>query len=281
MVKVVEKTLINILVSINRAYVPQLKTMLHSLYLNNLENEIKVHLLHSELDGEDIRVLTDTVQRYGGTLSPYLVNEEQRKTAAISDEFPPEAFYRLFCLDYLPGSIKRVLYLDSDLIVNGSLADLFNLKLTEGAGENCRRYIFAAAADADSHTQRMVRHKQKLGFPPGLEYVNSGVLLMDLDAMGAYVTTAEIIAQIPNYRARLTYPDQDLLNLLFAQNICYLDRYVYNYVPISSSSWLTDLRQGCPAVIHFAGKKPWDPHYLTNTQFRRSAKALYDFYASL
>jgi lipopolysaccharide biosynthesis glycosyltransferase len=176
-------------------------------------------------------------------------------------------------MDYLPRSVQRVLYLDSDIIINGPLEILFNLDM---AGN-----IIAAATDSHNHTQEVTRIKRELGLPQDFEYVNSGVLVMDIEAMRGYITTAEIINRLTVYRSRLKYPDQDLLNVLFNDKILHLDRYMYNYSPFSNCSWLDDLTAGYPAVIHFTGIKPWKPAYPTHNSFLRKAKALYEFYASL
>jgi lipopolysaccharide biosynthesis glycosyltransferase len=273
---------LNILVSIDRAYVTQLNALLHSLYLNNAQNDIHVHLLHSALTGEDISALSDTARKYGGTLVPYSVIDDYMQISDVLRGYPPEVFYRLFCTDYLPGSVKRVLYLDSDIIINGPLESLFNIDLTEDEGDGGRRYIFAAAADADNNTIKVLHRKRKIGLPPEIDYVNSGVILMDLDLMRESVSTAEIIKQVSNYRLCLAMPDQDLFNILFYKDILHLDRYMYNYCPTLNNSWIYNFKAGYPAIIHFAGpKKPWMPSFPTDNIFAVKSKELYDYYASL
>jgi lipopolysaccharide biosynthesis glycosyltransferase len=268
----------NILASVNRAYVPRLNTTLHSLYMNHARREITIHLLHSELTGEDISALSRTAQRYGGALVSYPVSEEHKKISAITKDYPPEAFYRLLCTDYLPHSVRRVLYLDGDIIVNGSLESLYSLSMTRGD----KRCLFAAATDPFNYTVFKLFHKQNLGLPADTDYVNSGVLLMDIELMRETTSAAEIIAKIPKYLPRLKLPDQDLLNVLFAEDIIRIDAERYNWCPSLSGSWIQDIRQGYPAVIHFAGpEKPWDPTFPTPNRASQKAKALYGYYASL
>jgi lipopolysaccharide biosynthesis glycosyltransferase len=265
--------------SINLRYVAPLKALIHSLYINNARCEITVHLFHSELTDGDIGALSGAAEKYGGTLIPYLVSDEHRKMSDKSKIFPPEIFYRLFAAEYLPDSVKRVLYLDGDIIINGALESLFNIDLS--GGENRRRYMFAAATDPNNTTAEYVFRKQSLGLPLEVEYVNSGVLLMDLELMRESGATAEIMKHIPFCGEHMVLPDQDLLNVFFHKDILHIDPYVYNYFPASSRSRLGEFRPGYPAVIHYAGIKPWKAFYPSHNEYTQKAKALYDFYAAL
>jgi lipopolysaccharide biosynthesis glycosyltransferase len=271
------KSHLDILASINRRYVPPLKALLHSIYLNNAQSEVCVHLLHTELREEDVGALADTARRYGGELVPYRVSEEHRKLSDQSKIFPPEIFYRLLATEYLPETVRRALYLDGDTIVNGPLESLFNLDLTDG-GKRCS---FAAATDPNNGTVDSVFRKQRLGLPLEAEYVNTGVLLIDLARLRESGAVPEILKQIPYYGATAVLPDQDLLNVLFQNQILHIDPYTYNYFPASSHSRLHEFRTGYPAVIHYAGIKPWKAFYPTQNEFTQKAKALYDFYAAL
>jgi lipopolysaccharide biosynthesis glycosyltransferase len=272
------KDSMNILTSIDRAYVPRLNTMLHSLYINNPQNKISIHILHSELTDKDIGILSDTVQKYDGTLITYLVSNEHKKISDISNKYPSEASYWLFCTDYLPKNMKRSLYLDADIIVNGSLENLYNTDITKGE----KHYMFAAAIDPFNYTVFKLFHKQNLGIPVETEYVNSGVLLMDIDLMRKSTSASEITSQIPKYLPHLKLPDQDLLNIIFIDDIYHIDANAYNWCPSLNNSWLQDFRQGNPVIIHFAGpNKPWDSTFSAENDFAKKSKVLYDYYASL
>jgi lipopolysaccharide biosynthesis glycosyltransferase len=192
----------------------------------------------------------------------------------FNSKFPPEAFYRLLCTDYLPESVERVLYLDSDIIINGSLDELWGIDLTD--------YMFAAAVDAHNLTKDLFFYKQRIGLPIDVEYVNSGVLLMNLGFMRAAGAIDEVIKQAPAYRLRLQYPDQDMINLLFHDYILHIDRHMYNNSPAFNDGRQRVFQHGCPVVIHFYGAtKPWEPFYPTNGEIPQKVKKLYDFYAAL
>jgi lipopolysaccharide biosynthesis glycosyltransferase len=268
-----EKKTMDILMASNRAYVPHINVMLRSLYLNNPRRAITVHIFHSALTGGDINALSETVRAYGGTLVPYVMSEAHRKLTAGTQGIAPETFYRLLCAEYLPDTIERALYLDGDIIVNGPIDELFDMDIAN--------HLFAAATDPNNYTVYSIFHKQILGLPLEMEFVNAGVLLINLTRLRETGATAEIIKHIPYYGAHADYHDQDLLNALFYKDIVHFDSHKYNYFPVSSHSRLDGFRHGYPAIIHFGGPKPWDPLYPMNGEYTRKAKAVYDFYASL
>ncbi|MDR1688715.1 MAG: glycosyltransferase family 8 protein [Clostridiales bacterium] len=271
------KKTMNLLVSLNSNFVNPVRVMLTSLILNNTHCEITVYALHSELDGEDIKLLTDTAQRYGAAFIPYLVTGEHKEISKKSEFYPPEAFYRLFCTDYLPEEVSRVLYLDGDVIINGSLENLYNLSMTEGE----KRYIFAAATDPFNFSKDIFFHKLHLGLPLDVEYINSGVMLMDLDYMREISASAEAAQQLIASTQLFRFADQDLINVLFHEKIMHIDSYMYNYSPVVNENRLFEFKYGSPVIIHFAGSvKPWEQSFPRHSIFGK-VKELYEFYSVL
>jgi lipopolysaccharide biosynthesis glycosyltransferase len=97
-------------------------------------------VLHSKLDEDDLRVIDETVRQFNGKLFSYqMITDHSSETMDKPTRLPKETYYRLLCLDYLPIRLKRVLYLDCDVLINGSLKELYKTDLTG--------YLFAAADD--------------------------------------------------------------------------------------------------------------------------------------
>lgn len=165
------------------------------------------------------------------------------------------ALARLLAGQLLPSHSHRVLYLDCDLVVQADLGPLLEHPL---AG-----HPLAAAADA--LLTRMAH--QRLRFPSSHTYLNSGVLLIDLDRWRSLDLDAEAleIASDPRLQGKLLYPDQDVLNLIALH---------HGFQPLSSR-WNHQLIHGAhasvtseeplphpPAILHFAGEvKPWKSWY--------------------
>jgi lipopolysaccharide biosynthesis glycosyltransferase len=267
------------------------KTLLHSIFDNNRDCKIGIHVLHSALDEDDLSALDKTVKSYGGELFSYKISADRdTDTIVKKTRLPKEAYYRLLCMDCLPDALDRVLYLDCDIIVNGSLKALYNTDLTG--------YMFAAADDyvevigkssKPTTEQRAVIDQY---IPKDCKYVNSGVLLMNLELLRKAITTDEIISMIEEFGDQLVWHDQDFINYVFYEHILHIDYRLYNYFPVYYV-W-GDVTPGKPAIIHFAGFfKPWKDDYFarcepfveayqnTTRRFVKQAKELYEKYAAM
>jgi len=265
--------------------------MLHSLFDNNRDYKINIHVLHSVLDKDDLLKIDRVVKNYGGELFSYKIAASRESDTIIKESrLPKEAYYRLLCMDYLPDSLERVLYLDCDVIINGSIKELY---FTDMEG-----YMFAAADDyvevigkaSDSTIQQREIIDQYI--PNTFKYVNSGVLLMNLEYLRRAVNTDEIIEMIEEFGDKLVWHDQDFINYVFYEHILHVDYRLYNYFPVY---WYwEELNPGMPAIIHFAGFfKPWKDDYSSKCEpfieachgrtkrFAGQAKELYEKYAAM
>jgi len=206
------------------------------------------------------------------------------------DRLPGEAYYRLLCMSYLPIELDRVLYLDCDIIINGSLEELYNTDLTD-----C---MFAAAFDflevMKDVSDDIKKLKPSVGqfMPQARKYVNSGVLLINLARMRKVLTTEKIVVMIDEIKSILVNRDQDFINFVFGNQIRYVDYKLYNYMPLY---WHWDeLKTGHPVIFHFAGGiRPWKDNYFELLEpyleayrgktrlFAKQVKELYDHYKTM
>ena len=115
-------------------------------------------------------------------------------------------YYRLLLPDFLPD-IDKIIYLDCDVQVKGSLKELFNTNLEEN--------ILGAVHDINNEMMSKIWHLN--------EYYNSGVLLLNLDKLRKIEFTRNLYNYINEYQSKLLYPDQDLINICFKNQIKTLD----------------------------------------------------------
>jgi len=80
------------------------------------------------------------------------------------------AYYRLFLPDLLPKSLRRIVYLDADLIVRRSIRELFMQPLGDCV-------IGAVSSPASMACQS---DAARLGLPKDSGCFNTGVLVIDL-----------------------------------------------------------------------------------------------------
>ena len=249
----------NILVTLNSGYIPPLKVMLASLLRHNQGWRVNVYVLHHSLTEADI-LAVQAVLGQRGLAESIWVEDDLLRDAPVTDRYPREMYYRIFAARYLPEHLERVLYLDPDLVVNGSLDELYQLDLGD--------YYFAAASHVKGSMQKINEVRLEMEEPG--PYINSGVMLMNLALLRREQDYAAVFRYIESHRKVLFLPDQDLISGLYSGRILAIDPYRYNMTERlfvlrpESDAWL-DLEwvQENAVIIHYCGRnKPWREPYL-------------------
>ena len=157
-------------------------------------------------------------------------------------------YARLFLADALP-EIDSVLYLDSDIIVNCSIAPLQATALSP---------YLVGAVSAGSTIEWSLENELfvELGLSRADPYFNAGILLLDLKRWRAEGMTERCTAFLRTHKARCQSADQTVLNAFFSKQHMSLPLH-YNlpfYPPGRPPA------DGLPeGIIHFvAAPKPWD-----------------------
>ncbi len=248
---------INILVTLDENYLKQLNVMLYSMLRKNPGCIFDVYLLHSRI-AENAFGPTQEILMNRGTLIPIKVSDLGLEDAPISARYPEEIYYRIFAARYLPSSLERVLYLDPDLIVNGSLSALYSLPM-DG-------FYFAAASHTGTILKKMNELRLDLKDSP---YINSGVMLMNLSLLREEQNFDEVFSFIEKRKMTLVLPDQDIISGLYGGKIYALDAFKYNmtealfqtHAPFEKSLTLDWVRENS-VIIHYCGRnKPWKEAY--------------------
>lgn len=248
----------NILVTLNSAYIPPLKVMLKSLF-DNCSEKIEVYLIHSDIKESDIERLWAFVEACGHALYPLGVDRNIFAEAPVNFYYPPEMYYRLIAHTVLPEHVDKILYLDPDILVLNPIEQLYYTEL-DG-------YYFAAAA----HSKPVIDYINKLRLrTESNKYYNSGVLLINVELLRKEVDVRQIFDYIQEHANELILPDQDVLNGLFWNKIKPLDEYLYNYDARRYGTYLIatkgrvnlDFVIHNTVILHFCGRqKPWHPNY--------------------
>lgn len=164
--------------------------------------------------------------------------------------FSAAAFLRLTLDQMLDPTYERVLYLDSDVLALASVAQVLNYDLQGkplGAVEDYQSF--------PTRTGGHAKHPQSIGLPPGSRYFNSGVLLFDWPQILARKKLPECVDRILGLsasRKKLSFPDQDVMNLVFANEWQRMPTR-FNLISIVS-----DYFPEPPVFRHFTrDHKPW------------------------
>lgn len=250
---------INILVTLDKNYIPYLNIMLSSLLYSNPDCWFDVYLLHSSLNKEDTTSTADVLADRGELI---LLNADEvgLDGAPTTSRYPKEIYYRIFAAKYLPDHMDRVLYLDPDLIVNGSIRQLYDLPMDD--------YYFAAASHTGPFLRKM--NELRLDMEDESPYINSGVMLMNLKRLRDEQNYDDVFRYIERRKNFLILPDQDIISSLYGSKIYALDTYRYNmteslyqmHAPFERDMDLNWVRKHA-VIIHYCGRnKPWKENYI-------------------
>jgi lipopolysaccharide biosynthesis glycosyltransferase len=176
-------------------------------------------------------------------------------------------YARLLIPQLFPEAVSRLLYLDTDTLVLGDLAPLWQTDLAES--------IFAAVPDFYYHTKFVLEgldpeanRARYAGLPPVREYFNAGVLLIDLNRWREERISEKALAYL-NSHAALPNMDQDALNGI------YPDRWKKLDLRWNIQDHIHRAIEERSGIVHFVTQlKPW------KASARSYNAALYDGFRS-
>jgi lipopolysaccharide biosynthesis glycosyltransferase len=247
--------MIHIAVNIDENYVKHCGVLLISIFENNRNRQFSIHILCDHLSEESKNVLSSIVEGYGGVLTFYDITIQSFENFPVSSQWPITIYYRLLIPSLLSDNINRVLYLDCDIIVKGSLDELWNSDLDE--------FAVGAVEDELSPISAMI---ERLGYDSKYGYFNSGVLLLNLYYWRKNNISKKCVDYIYSNMDNIFHPDQDALNAILHDKWLSLE-YRWNFISSYQRLYFNRLHLEddfkCisikfPVIIHFTGKKPWD-----------------------
>ena len=253
----------NILISANEKYVSQACIMLNSLFQSNINNDFNIYLFHSSLNADDIQDIRNICDKYNKKrvvkFIPCVVKDNYFKDAVINTHVTKEAYYRLLLSELIKdNNIKRILYLDVDLIVKESIDKLYNYNFK-------KETVFVGCIDKVSKDIELDRYT-RLNIPRDKKYINSGVLLINVQNFRNIVRIRDILQYLSDNNSVIKHEDQDVINAMYYNYIEYVDVCKYNFIPTLFKKELDYKEKTDNAVIiHFAGAqfdKPWNIGYI-------------------
>ena len=247
------KNPINICLSFDEKYAQHAAVTMVSL-MKNCSRNIHFYIIDSEPSGitESRSKIVKLVEMYGAKISFRTIDLSVFKGFPIwkpmqdsPNKYVP--YYRLCLADLLP-EIERIIYLDTDIVVQGDIAKLYDL-------EFAKDQFIAGVNDMDSEEL-----KEKISTSA---YINSGVILFDLATIRRIKLNVveESIKILQNFRERISLNiDQDLINIIFNDHIRLLD-ISWNAQSVGTPRGFKlgyDDKSIEKNIIHFiASHKPW------------------------
>ena len=250
-----------------REYVAHSAAMLHSLLGHHPRGEVRIYYMHGpDVSARDERRLASMVEHAGGEIAFRRFADRELRGLPTRGFTRKATWYRVFLPELLPDSGK-LLYLDSDLIVLGSLGELFH---TDLAG-----HWVGAVTNVFQHNH--LHRPAQLGLAGPEVYFNAGVLLMNLEEMRRDCCTEALLEYGRREAHRLEWRDQDALNVVLGGRRlplhprwnCMNSILVFESAKEVFGADAVQQARTNAAIRHFEGpdtNKPW--HHLCEAELR-------------
>lgn len=194
-------------------------TTMQSIFANT-NAQVTVHILHDNTLAQDnIEKFSAAASRFNQRVNFYNVEalcaDELAEYIALipsvkSYYVSVATLYRLFATKLLAPDIEKIIYLDSDIVVNLDIAELWEVDL----GDKILGVVPEILNRKDAHTAFALCRD---GLINDADYFNAGVLLMNLVALRGeknfFADWSKLVEKNPTYGE---FHDQDALNCSFA-----------------------------------------------------------------
>lgn len=193
----------NIICATDDNFVQHCSVMLASVLLNN--QGVTVWILTEGLTEANRTILKNEVESKGGIFNCIKVDGEIISKLPMPSHdslshISAATYYRLLISEILPNTVNKAIYLDCDIIVRGSLNELWNTDIDN--------YALGAVHQMWQEVEDAIR----LGYPIEYGYFNAGVLLINLTYWREHSISSKLLDYLTlNYESILMH-DQDALN---------------------------------------------------------------------
>ena len=186
---------------VNDAYVPYIAVTIKSIRVHHPDEELVFHILTDGVSEKNRARLQDEVADDPG-VSCHIITVDRSKVCRLRKGKQHESvWYRVLLPEYLSDDVHRILFLDADTLVTGSLDALFELDLDGRSVAGC---LDPLSFNADTF--------ERLEYDPALKYLCAGVLMINLDYWREHGLEERIIAFATDQAERLRFWDQDAVN---------------------------------------------------------------------
>lgn len=249
--------MIAIVCNIDEHYTDHCIVMCTSVICNNPSEELHFYIIAENLPKQHRQRMCRELEAHPGVKLHFCQVDATllRHCSVKADSYISMAtYYRCFVATLLPQDVHKVIYLDCDLIVHGSLRPLWDTPMAD-----C---VVAAVEDMWSGKG----HCQRLHYPEEFSYFNAGVLLINLDLWRKRGVEQRLADFFAAHGPELVYYDQDALNaVLYGERLLLPFRWnmqdgFFRRKRRMRPESLPELEREMPqaVIIHFTGdKKPW------------------------
>lgn len=218
---------------------------------NNIDSNIEFLILYSKLSDKSFVKLKAIENKPNCSIRYIKMDETEFNGLPMSKWVTVQAWFRIKIPDLCPD-LDKVLYLDCDTMVNGSLTELFSIDLADN-------YVAAVKDvwDVKKHLKRLNMKSDS--------YFNSGMLLMNCEKFRQDKIVEKIREYSLKYKKIIKFCDQDTLNKIIdtkkinlPQKYNFMDTWWRNYYIEYEGEDLRNYNEAKenPIIVHLTGPKP-------------------------
>ena len=239
--------IIPIFLATDENYAPFASIMMKSVLMHT-NSFVDFYVLDDEITDETKELIRQDLEKYKNK-NLHFVNMRQFNLKRFPERKQwSNTMYGIYFIPQIAPELKKVIYLDVDIIAKKDIADLYH--------QDLENYALAAIPEIPNFYSTII-HKLPQFYPAFKSdtYFNSGVLLMDipkLNQMDFINKASELTIKL---NEKLEFPDQDVLNILFENNFKQLDAS-FNFMNVRILAFKMRYPQTPidPYLIHYIGK---------------------------
>ena len=212
-------------------------------------HQYEVHILHTDITPENQaiakRLETKQFTVTFDDVTEYLHSIKDKMP--IRDYYSKTTYYRLFIADMFP-EIKKTIYIDSDTIVQGNIAELYDHNISDYAVGACHEQAMVQENVYGTYVEKCIGIDRN-------SFFNAGVLLINCEYFRENKVLGQFMELLGFYNFRVTQ-DEDYLNVICRDKVLFLHQKWNTEV---FGDIFVPLEEAC--VIHYIMvAKPWHFH---------------------
>lgn len=261
------KNNIPVFLSSDNNFSPMVATTIASI-MDYSSSGVDFYILDGGIYEENKSKIIELKEQYGNINIEFIKikTSEKFKDFPIREHFTRDMYTR-FLIPILKPEIDLAIYSDVDVIFNGDITEIYKENLG-GLPLGAVPYTYGYL-NPDQQLIEMFHKTLKL--PGGHKYFESGLLIIDCKQWREKKITEQLIKTAKERGSDILTPDQDVFNIVFANNYKELDNK-YIVVPGRTNIMYTDKStRGSikkPFIFHFAGPtKPWNDPTIEYSEF--------------
>lgn len=256
----------------NNYYVPYLYVFLKSVVkFSTLNHNYDIIIFQKDFSNTNKMVLKQ-LENYkeGNNISIRFYNPTYElgdaKFFINTTQVSVETYYRMLA-PWILKAYNKAIVMDCDIIANHDIAELYSTDVSDFLAAGVADYVYQGWLNGTDPSAFKYSTKV-MGMKNPYNYVNTGVLVMNLTLWREKYTLDEIIKLETNCTFRIR--EQDLLNVLFEGKLKFIDVRWNYYLPVNESvkyalqfatrksKKLYDEAYSNPYLVHWASApKPW------------------------